>query len=107
MKKFILTTSAAVALGLMSVASANPLGACGACHQAAADTVGPSFNRIREAYGSAEELTKVFESGFAVDDRKVAATNDSWKAKAGLMTGQYNALIKGKGKEVAEALFAQ
>lgn len=105
-KKFLIFAVAAA--GLMSVstaANAFPATKCKACHSVAHDKVGPSWKSIAAAYGDEATLAKVFDSGFAVADRKVAASNSKWKHKAGMMTGQYKRLIKGHGKEAAHALF--
>ena len=84
---------------------------CSSCHQATADKAGPSWATVKAAYGSADALAAVFESGFAVADRKVAAADEKWAKKAGMMTSQYDKLIvkKGfkKGKTTAADLAAE
>ena len=85
----------------------NFTGKCKACHKVSKDAVGPSFKSIQAAYGSSAALAKVFESGFAVNDRKVAASEAKYKKKAGMMTSQYKRLIKKKveaGKFTYQAL---
>lgn len=67
--------------------------------------VGPAWKDVVKVYGNEQTLAKVFESGFAIKDRKIASSEPTWKAKAGLMTMQYRNLIKGHGKEAAHALF--
>jgi cytochrome c551/c552 len=78
---------------------------CSACHNIDHDKVGPAWKTVAKAYGDEATLAKVFEDGFKVSDRKVAGSIAKWKHKAGLMTAQYNHLIKGHGKEAAHALF--
>jgi len=117
MKKVLLIAAAisAVSFAGLSTASAGDLTKkCKSCHATSKDKVGPSFKKIQAAYGDAATLASVFESGFAVDDRKVAAGDAKWKKKAKVMTGQYKNLIKkqvAKGKftynELAEAIFAK
>jgi len=80
---------------------------CKACHKVAKDAVGPSFKKIQAAYGSSAVLAKVLESGFAVNDRKVATSDAKYKKKTGMMTSQYKKLIKKKveaGKFTYQAL---
>lgn len=106
MKKVLIFAIAAV--GLMSVstaANAFPATKCKACHSVAKDKLGPSWKSIADAYGDEATLAKVFESGFDVKDRKLAASNGKWKGKAALMTGQFKSLIQGHEKEAAHALF--
>jgi len=98
-----------VAAGLMSLygtASAFSIAPCKACHALDHDVVGPAWDRDAKEYGSAAALAKVFKSGFKVEDRKIAMSEPKYKAQAAIMTGQYNALIKGHEEEAAEALFA-
>ncbi len=87
---------------------------CKSCHTADKDKVGPSWKKIQQAYGSAQSLAAVFEQGFAVDVRKVAAMSPKFKKKAKTMTGQYKNLIQKqvkKGKftygDIAAAIFMQ
>ncbi len=99
----------------MSLEKANALTKkCKSCHTTDKDKVGPAFKKIQEAYGSADALAAVFENGFAVEHRKVAASDTKWKKKVKTMTSQYKNLIqkqveKGKltYKEMAEAIFAK
>lgn len=117
MKKVLLIAAAvsAVSFAGMSTATASDLTKkCKSCHATSKDKVGPSWKTIQAAYGDAATLAAVFESGFAVDDRKVAAGDAKWKKKAKTMTGQYKSTIKkpvSKGKftynELAEAIFAK
>jgi len=85
----------------------NFTGKCKACHKVSKDAVGPSFKKIQAAYSSSTALAKIFESGFVVGDRKVAASEAKYKKKAGMMTSQYKKLIKKKveaGKFTYQAL---
>jgi len=85
----------------------NFTGKCKACHKVTKDAVGPSFKKIQAAYGSSAELAQVFEAGFTVNDRKVAASDAKYKKKTGMMTSQYKKLIKKKveaGKFTYQAL---
>ncbi len=117
MKKVLLIAAAVsvVSLAGLSTASAGDLTKkCKSCHATDKDKVGPSFKNIQAAYGDAATLASVFESGFAVADRKVAAGDAKWKKKAKVMTGQYKNLIKKKVKkgkftyqEMADAIFAK
>ena len=99
----------------MSLEKANALTKkCKSCHATDKDKVGPSYKKIQEAYGSVDALAAVFENGFAVEHRKVAASDTKWKKKVKTMTSQYKNLIqkqveKGKltYKEMAEAIFAK
>lgn len=107
MKK-ILVLAIAAGVGLISMsttASAFNTGKCAACHNIDHDKVGPAWKTVATAYGDEATLAKVFEGGFAVGDRKVAGSEAKWKSKAGLMTSQFNHLIKGHEKEAAHALF--
>lgn len=106
-KLFILAAVATV--GLMSVsttANAFSTNKCKACHAIDHAKVGPAWKDVAKAYGDEATLAKVFEGGFKVSDRKIAGSTAKWKHKAGLMTAQYNHLIKGHEKEAAHALFA-
>lgn len=107
MKKFFILAAVA-AVGLMSVsttASAFSTNKCKACHAVGHVKIGPAWKDVVKAYGTEEALAKVFESGFKVSDRKIASTQSKFKHKTGLMTSQYNHLIKGHGKAAAHALF--
>ncbi len=100
---------AVAAFGLMSLsttASAFSTGVCKSCHALDKDMVGPAWNTVAKAYGSSDELAKVFKSGFAVADRKVASSNPKWKGMAATMTGAYGSFIKGHEDDAAKALFA-
>jgi hypothetical protein len=108
MVKKSLVFAAAAAFGLMSMsttASAFNTGKCAACHAIDTVKIGPAWKDVVKAYGDEATLAKVFESGFAVKDRKIASTEPKFHAKAGLMTGQFDHLIKGHEKEAAHALF--
>lgn len=117
MKKVLLIAAAAsiVAFSGLSTATAGDLTKkCKSCHSVSKDKVGPSFKNIQAAYGDAATLAAAFESGFAVENRKVAAGSAKWTKKAKIMSGQYKNLIKkkvAKGKftyvELAEAIFAK
>ena len=102
MKSIIVSMVAAAGLMVAGSAMAFSGAACGACHKANADAAGPSFASIKAAYGSKDELAKVFKAGFKVEDRKVAAGNEKWKKNAALMTGQFGQI---KGNEDAAAAF--
>ncbi len=78
-------------------------GKCAACHAVDHDKVGPAWKTVVEKYGDAATLAKDFESGFK--ERRVANSIAKWKSKEGLMTSQFNSLIKGHEKEAAHALF--
>ena len=108
MKSMIL--SMMVAAGLMVAGSAMAgefsTGACKACHAVGKDVVGPDWKTVAEKYGDAKTLAAVFKSGFKVEDRRVAQSNEKFKKQAALMTSQYNSLIKGHEDEAAAALFA-
>ena len=79
---------------------------CKACHAIDKDVVGPAWKRVADTYGSEAALAAVFKSGFKVEDRKIASSEDKFKKQAALMTAQYNTLIKGHEDEAAKALFA-
>jgi len=99
-----------VAAGLMvagsAMASDFSTSTCKTCHEVGKDKVGPDWATVAAAYGDAKTLAGVFKSGFKVEDRKVAAHNDKWKAQAAVMTGMFNSNIKGHEDAAAEALFA-
>ena len=108
MKKSITLLMAAA--GLMAVsatASAFSTAPCKACHAIDHDVVGPAWKDDVKEYGTPEALAKVFKAGFKVSDRKVLNSNPAkWKAKAVIMTPQFNTLIKGHEDEAAKAIFA-
>jgi len=79
---------------------------CKACHSVKRKKVGPAWKDVAAAYGSAEELARVFKAGFKVADRKLIAAQPKWKHNAGMMTAQFNRLIKGHEDAAAQALFA-
>jgi len=104
----LLTLVVAVA-GLMTMsatASAFSTAPCKACHALNHDVVGPAWDRVAKKYGSAEELAKVFKSGFKVADRKIAQSEPKFKGQAATMTGMYSMYIKGHEDDAAKALFA-
>lgn len=106
MKKSL--TLLAAAAGLMAIsatASAFSTGPCKACHAIDKDVVGPAWKKVADAYGSEAALATVFKSGFKEEDRKIASSDPKFKKQAGVMTGQYNTLIKGHEDEAAKALF--
>lgn len=104
MKKYIVFAVAAISMvSVANTANAFSTSKCQACHGIDKDKVGPAWDKVVKAYGDEATLAKSFEEGFK--DRKVAASEAKWKSKEGLMTAQYNSLIKGHGKEVAHALF--
>ena len=99
----------AAAAGLMVIsasASAFETKPCKACHAIDKDVVGPAWKKVAEAYGSEAALAAVFKSGFKVEDRKIANSEAKFKGQAGVMTGQFNTLIKGHEDDAAKALFA-
>lgn len=100
--------AAVAAVGLMSMsttANAFSTTACTACHTVDAAKVGPSFKEVVAKYGNEEALAKAFESGFAVKDRKVLASDKKWAPKAAVMSAQFTVKIKGHEKEAAHAVF--
>jgi cytochrome c551/c552 len=106
MKKSLVFSAAAIGLMAMSVpAHAFDTNACMACHAIDIVKVGPSFKDVVKAYGDEKALAKAFESGFAVADRKIAASDAVMKAKAPVMTAQFNIKIKGHEKAAAHAVF--
>ena len=107
MKKSLKLIAAAAGLMAFSVtASAFSTKPCKACHAIDKDVVGPAWKRVAEKYGSEGALATVFKSGFKVEDRKIASSEEKFKKQAAVMTGQYNTLIKGHEDEAAKALFA-
>jgi cytochrome c551/c552 len=108
MKSIIISMIAAVGLVVAGSATAGAFstGPCKACHAVGKDVVGPDWATVAKAYGDAETLAGVFKSGFKVEDRKVAGSNDKFKKQAAIMTAQYGTLIKGHEDEAAAALFA-
>jgi cytochrome c551/c552 len=106
--KKLFVVAAVAAVGVMSVSTnANAFNThhCMACHAIDHDKIGPAWTEDVKAYGTEENLAKVFLSGFKVKDRAIASKSAKWKHKAGLMTGQFNHLIKGHEKAAAHALF--
>ena len=99
-----------VAAGLMVAGSAMAgdfnTGPCKACHAVGKDVVGPDWKTVAAKYGDAKALAAVFKSGFKVEDRKVAGSDDKWKKQAATMTGIFGTNIKGHEDEAAAALFA-
>ncbi len=116
MKKtlIIAATSAFLISGLAATeaTAGDYIGKCKSCHKAG-DGIGPGWKTIQAAYGSADALAAVFESGFAEGDRKVAASDEKWAKAAKTMTSQYKKIEKDmkKGKtsasDLAAAIFAQ
>ena len=107
MKKSLkLLVAAAGLMAISATASAFSTAPCKACHAIDHDVVGPAWQEDVKEYGSADALAAVFKSGFKVEDRKVLNSNPGkWKAKAVLMTPQFEKLIKGHEDEAAKALF--
>ena len=102
----MLSVAAAGLLAISATASAFSTAPCKACHAIDHDVVGPAWKDDVKEYGSEEALAKVFKDGFKVADRKVLNSNPGkWKAKAALMTPQFNNLIKGHEDEAAKAIF--
>jgi len=104
-KSLKLLVAAAGLMAISATASAFSTAPCKACHAIDHDVVGPAWQLDVKEYGSAEALAAVFKSGFKVEDRKVANSDPKWKAKAALMTPQFNTLIKGHEDEAAKAVF--
>jgi cytochrome c551/c552 len=103
-----LVFSAVAAVGLMAMsttANAFDTTACMACHAVGFVKVGPSLKTVVAKYGNEKTLAKAFDSGFAEKDRRIAGSDATWKAKASIMTVQYNLKIKGHGKAAAHAVF--
>jgi len=108
MMKKSLVFSAVAAVGLMALSTpayAFDTTACMACHTMDTVKLGPSMKAVVAAYGNEKALAKVFESGFAVKDRKIASADPQWTKKTTVMTLKYMQLIKGHEKEAAHALF--
>ncbi|HXH65250.1 MAG TPA: hypothetical protein VNH42_07075 [Mariprofundaceae bacterium] len=108
MKK-VLVFAVAAATGLLAMsttASAFSTKRCQACHAIDHVKIGPAWKDVVAAYKTPDTLAKVFKDGFPVSERKIASTQDKFKHKAGLMTGQFNNLIKGHEDDAAKALFA-
>ncbi len=108
MKSIFVGVIAVASLLVAGSASAGAFstGPCKACHAVGKVVVGPDWAVVAKAYGDAKTLAGVFKSGFAVENRKVASSDDKWKKQAAVMTSQYTTLIKGHEDEAAEALFA-
>lgn len=109
MKSIIVSMIAAVSLVAAASATAGEFSTapCKVCHAVGKDgAVGPDWKAVADAYGDAKTLAAVFKSGFKVEDRKLAASNEKWKKAAATMTPQFEKLIKGHEDEAAEALFA-
>ena len=106
MKKVLMVAIAATAwMTMATTANAFSTTRCEACHSIDGVKVGPGWKEVVAKYGDEATLAKVFESGFAVQDRKIAGTEPKWASKAVLMTMQYRHLIKGHDKAAAHALF--
>jgi cytochrome c551/c552 len=104
-KSLKLLVAAAGLMTISATASAFSTAPCKACHAIDHDVIGPAWKRVAEAYGSADALAAVFKSGFKVEDRKIAGSEPAFKAKAAIMTPQFNTLIKGHEDDAAKALF--
>jgi len=110
MKKTLMIAAAAAfmmsGLATTEAVASSPVSKCKACHNATKDKLGPAFAKVAAAYGTPETLAALWDSGFAVEDRKVAGAESKFKRKAKIMTGQYKKLIKGKDTlKIAKALF--
>jgi len=104
MKKLLVFAVAAVSMvSVATTASAFSTNKCKACHAVKKDKVGPAWEKVVKAYGDEPTLAGDFASGFK--SRRVANSESKWKGKEGLMTAQFNHLIKGHEKEAAHALF--
>lgn len=108
-KAMMIAAAAAFVMGAGVVTPANAGGfnvkKCKACHAVGKKKVGPAWKDVAAAYGSAEELAKVFKDGFKKEDRKVIAADGKWASKAGMMTSQFKKTIAGHEDEAAKALF--
>jgi len=104
-KSLKLLVAAAGMMAVSATASAFSTAPCKACHAIDHDVVGPAWKLVAEKYGDAATLAAVFKGGFKVEDRKVAGSDPKYKAKAAIMTPQFNTLIKGHEDEAANALF--
>ena len=104
-KSFTLLVAAAGFMAISATAGDFSTKACKACHAVGKDVVGPDWARVAKEYGSEGALAAVFKSGFKVEDRKIASSEDKFKKQAATMTTQYNTLIKGHEDEAAKALF--
>ena len=106
MRKLLLLVIAIGGLITMSeTTNAFSTSPCKSCHAIDHDGVGPAWARIAKEYGSAEELAKVFKSGFKLQDRKIASTETQFKNKSSTMTLMYRTYIKGHEDEAAKAIF--
>jgi cytochrome c551/c552 len=104
-KSLKLIVAAAGFIAMSATAGTFSTKPCKACHAIDKDVVGPAWKRVAEKYGSEAALAAVFKSGFKVEDRKIASSEDKFKKQASVMTGQYNTLIKGHEDDAAKALF--
>jgi cytochrome c551/c552 len=104
-KSLTLLVAAAGLMAISATASAFSTKPCKACHAIDKDVVGPAWKRVAEKYGSPDALAAVFKSGFKVEDRKIASSEDKFKKQAAIMTAQYKTLIKGHEDDAAKALF--
>jgi hypothetical protein len=106
MKKLLILVIAFAGLTAMSeTSSAFSTSPCKSCHAIDHDGVGPAWARVAKEYGNAEELAKVFKSGFKMEDRKIASTETKFKNKSSTMTLMYRTYIKGHEDEAAKAIF--
>lgn len=105
-KSLTLLVAAAGFMAISATAADFSTKPCKACHAIDKDVIGPAWKKVADAYGSEAALAAVFKSGFKVEDRKIASSEDKFKKQAAVMTGQYNTLIKGHEDEAAKALFA-
>lgn len=105
-KSLTLLVAAAGFIAISATAADFSTKPCKACHAIDKDVVGPAWKKVADAYGSEAALAAVFKSGFKVEDRKIASSDEKFKKQAAVMTGQYTTLIKGHEDEAAKALFA-
>ncbi len=104
-KSLTLLVAAAGFIAISATAGDFSTKPCKACHAIDKDVVGPAWKKVADAYGSEAALAAVFKSGFKVEDRKIASSDEKFKKQAAVMTGQYTTLIKGHEDEAAKALF--
>ena len=105
-KSLTLLVAAAGLVAISATAGDFSTKACKTCHAIDKDVIGPAWKKVADAYGSEAALAAVFKSGFNVEDRKIASSDDKFKKQAATMTVQFNNLIKGHEDDAAKALFA-
>ena len=96
MKKFLVATLALAGFALAADGKALfQSKGCGACHQPAADTVGPSLKKIAQAYAGKEDQLIKFLKGEApaiVDPAKFAIMKAQLNALKGLSDEELKAI---------------